>query len=286
MNFTLLDKNSSEQLYMQLRRILLNAIHDQEMAPGQKIPSVNELSAATGVSRMTVRQALQALISEGWLYSIPGKGTFISRSPRIEQNLQHLMGWTEEISKQGLEPSTRLISIEIISADSRTARALEIPYGAQVYRITRLRLADGFPLSIEKTHLVYDNYPGLAPRIQESNSLYQILRDVYHVYSVRAQQFLEAGEADRLTAQKLDVPPGSPVLMSERITYTLENRPVEYTLGAGRAGFLRYRTEMTAGGLNTSQMIVKTDKLPMPNAAATPIRPTAETAYEESGTND
>lgn len=261
---------------MQIRRILLSAIRDQELAPGQRIPSINELSESTGVSRMTVRQALQALTNEGWLYSIPGKGVFVSRSPRIEQNLQHLTGWTEEISSQGLQPSTRVLSFEVIPSDPRTARALEISNQAPVYRITRLRLADSFPLSIERTHLSFDDFPGLKARIQENESLYRILREVYHVYIVRALQYLDAGEADPFTSHNLDVPTGAPVLVSERITYTAENRAVEFTLGATRAGFIRYRTELTAGSLNTQQVIIQTEKLPSsmpaPQNRSTPRR--------------
>jgi GntR family transcriptional regulator len=261
MDFSTLDKNSSEQLYMQIRRILLNAIHDQDLAPGQRIPSVSALSDATSVSRMTVRQALQTLTNEGWLYSIPGKGTFVSRSPRIEQNLQHLTGWTEEIASQGLKPSTRLLSVENLPADPRISRYLQISAGDSVVRITRLRLADGFPLSVEKAHLSGSAFPALRLRIQETDSLYRLLRDVYHVISVRALQYLEAGEADTFTAHYLEVPPGAPVLLAERITYTTEDKAVEYTLSATHAGFLRYRTELSAGSAVVQQLIVKTEKL-------------------------
>lgn len=263
MDFSTLDKNSSEQLYMQIRRILSGAIRDQELSPGQKIPSVSELSAATGVSRMTVRQALQTLTSEGWLYSIPGKGTFVSRRPRIEQDLQHLMGWTEEIASQGLKPSTRLLAVETIPADRRTARALKIKPGDNVYRITRLRLADGFPLSVERAHLACEQFPNLKSKIENHESLYRVLREGYHVYSVRALQYLEAGGADPHSAQVLDVPTGSPVLISERTTYTADDEPVEHTLGVTRAGFLRYRTELSAGSSLVQQVVVKTDKLPV-----------------------
>lgn len=259
MEFSTLDKNSSEQLYMQIRRILLKAIREQELAPGQKIPSVSELSEMTDVSRMTVRQALQALIDEGWLYTVPGKGTFVSESPRIEQNLQHLSGWTEEISAQGMRPSTRVVSMEIISADRTIASRLETSVGARVFRLVRVRLADDFPISLEKTHLLCEDFPGLDKLMEKNSSLYQVLRDEYQVYPVRALQFLEAGEVDGFSASLLEIPVGKSVLLSERIMYDAGGRLIEYTLGITKAGFLRYRTEMSANSPTVRQIIVKNE---------------------------
>ncbi len=261
MDFVTLDKNSSEQLYLQIRRILLKAIREQDLAPGQKIPSVTELSELTDVSRMTVRQALQALIDEGWLYTVPGKGTFVSESPRIEQDLQYLSGWTEEISAQGMRPSTRVVSLEIIPADRVVANHLEIPVGTKVYRLIRVRLADDFPVSVEKTHLRCDEFPKLNVYLADNQSLYHVLREIYQVYPVRAMQFLEAGEVDGFSASLLEIPAGKPVLLSERITYDAGGQLLEYTQGITRAGFLRYKTEMSANSPTVRQVIVKSENL-------------------------
>lgn len=257
MDFNQLDKNSSEQLYLQIRRILLKAIREQDLLPGQRIPSVSELSDLTTVSRMTVRQALQALIDEGWLYTVPGKGTFVSESPRIEQNLQYLSGWTEEISAQGMVPSTRVISLEVIPADRMVASRLGISVGTRVYSLVRVRLADNFPVSVERTHLCCDSFPGLDRLITKEASLYQVLRQNYQVYPVRALQFLEAGEVDGFSAGLLEIPAGKPVLSSERITYDGNGRQIEYTIGVTRAGFLRYKTELSANSTTVRQFIGK-----------------------------
>ncbi len=256
MDFTSLDKNSSEQIYLQIRRVILRAIREQALPPGQRIPSVSELSELTNVSRMTVRQALQALVDEGWLYTVPGKGTFVSGSPRVEQNLQHLMGWTEEIAAQGMKPSTRFVGLEIIAADKTIAAHLETQPGVFVYRLVRVRLADNFPISVEKTHLISEDFPGLDVHIQKNSSLYQVLREEYQVYPVRALQFLEAGEADGFAAGLLEIAAGKPALLSERITYDANGRLIEFTLGVTKAGFLRYKTEMSAGGPTVRQVIV------------------------------
>lgn len=258
MDYSSIDKKSSEPLFLQIRRIVLQAIRSKDLLPKQRVPSVNEISEAMGVSRMTVRQALQALINEGWLYTVPGKGTFVAERPHIEQNLQNLKGWTEEIQAQGMEPSNRVISVITIPADRTIAHHLNIQAGISVYRIIRVRYADQFPLAVERAHLVVSRFPELDQLVQQPDtSLYGILRQSYGVNPTRATQFLEAGEADQITAELLDLMVGSPVLISERITYGTGNDPLEYVYGSTRPGFVRYKTELSADSSTALQIIVR-----------------------------
>jgi GntR family transcriptional regulator len=256
MDITPLDKNSSEQLYLQIRRMIIKAIREQELQPRQRVPSVNELSEATEVSRMTVRQALMALINEGYLYTVPGKGTFVADRPHIEQDLQHLMGWTEEIQAQGMRPATRVISVDTIPADRAISRHLNLAPGAEIYRIVRVRYADAFPLSVERAYLACKRFPGLDQLLHNVPSLYGILHQSFGVRPTRALQYLEAGEADQQTAELLDLQPGKPVLLSERITYAGPDDPIEYVSGATRPGFVRYKTELVAGRGTTVRQVI------------------------------
>jgi GntR family transcriptional regulator len=260
MDYSSLDKNSSEQLFLQIRRMVLRSIRGQELLPRQRMPSVNELSQNLGVSRMTVRQALQTLIQEGWLYTVPGKGTFVAERPYIEQNLQQLKGWTEEIRAQGKQPSTRIIGVESVPADRTTARYLNISLSDRVYRILRVRFADDFPLTVEKAFLVVNRFPGLDQLIQQPQaSLYGILRQTFSVNPTRAVQFLEAGEADQPTADLLGLNTGSPVLITERITYAAGSDPLEYVFSLARPGFVRYKTELSAGSAAAWQIIMPSE---------------------------
>lgn len=257
MDYSSFDKNSSEQLFLQIRRMILQAIRTQELQPGQRMPSVNELSENLRVSRMTVRQAMQTLILEGWLYTVHGKGTFVAERPHIEQDLQNLKGWTEAIRAQGMSPSTRMISVEILPADRTIADYLNLANGEHVHRIVRLRYANDFPLSIEKAHLAVKRFPDLARLIQQPQaSLYTILRNIYRVNPTKAVQFIEAGEADQASAELLDMKRRSPVLISERITYGMGSDPLEYVYGIARPGFVRYKTELSAGSAPTWQVTV------------------------------
>jgi GntR family transcriptional regulator len=256
MDFSTFDKAGSERLYLQIRRVILSAIRSRDLLPRQKVPSLNELSDMTGVSRVTVRQALQSLINEGWLFTVPGKGTFVAESPRIEQNLQQLRGWTDEIRAQGFVPDSKVIAFETLTLSDYFARWLDVPSGTLAYRITRVRYADEFALAVEKAHLVCSRYPGLDKRIRPGVSLYQVLQDEYHVQPVRAIQFLDASEADEITAHLLEIDPGKPVLISERITYSATNEPIELVVGIQKPGFVRFKTELNASTPAMRQIIV------------------------------
>lgn len=205
---------------------------------------------------MTIRQALQALINEGYLYTVPGKGTFVAERPYVEQDLQHLQGWSEEIRSLGMRPSTRLVSVETLPAERLIAQHLGLEAGAPVFRIVRVRSADDFPLAVERAHLACERFPALDHLVQANPSLYSILRQSFGVVPVRALQFIEAGQADQQAAELLNLPQAAPVLILERISYTLANDPVEYVIAMTRSGFVRYKTELSAGGNTVRQVVI------------------------------
>jgi GntR family transcriptional regulator len=240
-------KQSAVPLYLQIRTLLLQAIKHGELQPHQQAPSEREMSELTGVSRMTVRQAVQALIAEGWLYTVPGKGTFVGEGPKIVQNLQRLSGLTQVLRSQGFIPSSRVVEVRIIPAGAREGEVLGVLPGTPLIAFTRLRLANGVPVALESTHLVRARFPGLEEMDLGQVSLYDILQSVYAVYPRRAIQVIEAIKADDVIAGRLDIAPNEPVLSMERITFAGDNQPVEYVLSWYRADRSRLRVELTAG---------------------------------------
>jgi GntR family transcriptional regulator len=240
-------KHSAVPLYLQIRNLLLQAIKQGELQPHQQAPSEREISELTGVSRMTVRQALQSLIGDGWLYTVPGKGTFVTDGPKIVQNLQRLSGLTQLLQSQGFTPSSRVIKLAVIPAGDREAEVFGVLPGTPLIALTRIRLANGMPVALESTHLVQARFPGLEEVDLSKGSLYDILQTVYGVYPRRAIQMIEADKADEMTAGLLDIAPHEPVLAMERITYNTENQPVEYVLSWYRADRSRLRVELTTG---------------------------------------
>ncbi len=255
-------RDSAEPLYLQIRNSLLQAIRDGILRPNQRVPSERELSEIIGVSRMTVRQALQSLISEGVLYTVPGKGTFVSCGPKIEQNLQRLSGFTEEVRAQGFTPGSRVLSVERVVAGEREAEALGIQPGTALIRIARQRLVDGVPVALEKAYLEADRFPGLEEIDWEEHSLYKVLQSRYNVTLVRAKQFIEAQEANRHVAELLGIEKGKPVLAMERVTYAAGNEPVEYVRSFYRADRFRLKVVLSVDGQTATGAVASVYRLP------------------------
>jgi len=119
--------------------------------PGSAAPSERDLVQHFGVARMTVRQALDALVAEGLLERVPGRGTFVARA-RLDVQVR-LTSYTEEMVRRGLKPSSRTLLARVESAGPGVARALEITEGEPVVHWQRLRLADGVPMCVEDAYL-------------------------------------------------------------------------------------------------------------------------------------
>jgi len=248
LKLTPIDRERAEPLYLQIRQALLRAILSGGFQPHQRVPSERELSEALGVSRMTVRQALQTLINEGYLYTVPGKGTFVASRPRIEQNLQRLSGFTQEVRSQGFTPGSRVLDLTTTPADETSARALHVPPGTRLVRLTRQRLVDGAPVALESAYLVYARFPEL-PRFDFSReSLYAVLQRHYGLRLTRALQMVEAREADPDIAPLLHIEPYRPVLAMERITFAHDGTPVEYVRSFYRADRFRLKVELRING--------------------------------------
>src|SRR5215472_9864244 len=161
-------RNSPVPRYHQLKEILREKIRSGEWKPGDIIPSERELSETYGISRMTARQAITDLVNEGLFYREQGKGTFVSQR-KITQQLLHLTGFTEDIKARGQRPGTKVLSAETIPADEGTAEKLRIDPGTSVFRLRRLRIADGSPLAIELSQLHFKGCERLLEEDLEQN---------------------------------------------------------------------------------------------------------------------
>jgi len=142
--------------HVQIREYVRDLVQGAE--PGSPAPSERELVQHFGVARMTVRQALDALVSEGILERIPARGTFVARA-RVDVQMR-LSSYTEEMARRGMTPASRTLLVRHEAAGPGVARALEIEEGADVVHWQRLRLADDSPMAIEDTYLADSSVPG------------------------------------------------------------------------------------------------------------------------------
>jgi len=137
--------------YHQLKEILRKRIESGEFKPADQFPTEEQLCQEYGVSRGTVGRAIKILVDEGWLRREQGRGTFVTR-PSLSPVFFRLANFTEDMRQRGLEPRTKLLSLEVISASEEIAARLQIPVGEKVIKISRLRLANDRPMAYETRH--------------------------------------------------------------------------------------------------------------------------------------
>lgn len=241
----MLDRQSAVPLYYQIQQFVLEQIHSGVFRPGEAISSEQEISARMRVSRMTVRQALKSLCSQGVLYSQRGKGTFVSAT-KLEKNFRNVLSFSEEMRSSGTRPSSKVLSFDLAQADRETAEALKIKAGEQVISLRRLRLADEVPMAIEWSHLPVSFCPDLLKAFDPRSSLYQTLAERYGIHIAVTEEVAEAAAANVEESRLLKIGKGSPVFHFVRTSYLRDGKPVEYVNSTYRGDRYRLVDRLTA----------------------------------------
>lgn len=221
----MLDENLPLPLYAQLRDVLVSRIESGVWSPGERIPTEMELMKEYGVGRATVRQAVLDLVNKGLLYRKQGKGTFVNAETG-HCDLELALSFTAEMLARGAAPGAEVLKKEVVAADKEVREKLGLKRGQKVLRLERLRTADGAAMAFEVSHLNYQ----LVPGIENGNlagSLYQLVTRVYGVPLLHARHTIHAEAAQEPVAGMIGVPPGSPVLVLERVTFTRNNVAVD-----------------------------------------------------------
>lgn len=223
-------------VHMSIRDDLRMRLDAGEWHAGERLPSETELAARYGVARMTVRQAVGALASEGAVVRRQGLGTFAAdRRPTRTADL--LLSFTEEMRRQGRQVQTKLISAAVEQPPEVAREELGLGQSAAAVTVRRVRLVDGCPIVVQHSWLPYARFAGLDARPLRDGSLYAMLEANYGVRIVRAKQAFTAGPADSADAAALGLAPREPVLQIARTTYDSSNLVVEYAMSAMRPGY-------------------------------------------------
>ncbi len=229
-----LSEDNTIPYYLQLLSILRRLIRSNTLRPGDMIPSEIELCEHFGISRSTVRQALNTLSDEGLIIRRRGKGTFVS-SPKLKRNLDCLYNFSQYITEMGLVPKSKVLSKEVIPAPYDILKTLQLPKdNTQVMKLCRLRLANNEPILLETTYIpLY-----LCPKIYEedfgTNSLYSLLRENYCLDLSRAIETYEPIILSRDDAKLLNCGKNTPGFSIERIGYLDNEKPYELTYSINR----------------------------------------------------
>lgn len=234
------DKRSPIPVYFQLKNLILKKIQSGEFPEGSLIPSERDLGESLNISRMTVRQALNQLVSEGLLYRQKGIGTFVSRS-KIEQ--RNIMSFSESVTRKGLFPSTRILffSKEIINSEIR--ELLDLKASDTVYILKRLRLASGTPVGIEENYLPEKYCPNLEKQ-DLTSSLYKLMKEQYSHAISYVDNVIEAARPDKLEKEQLEIAGVVPVLRITGINYTESDLKLFYERSVYRSDEYKYNVRV------------------------------------------
>ena len=241
----MIDKNSPIPIYHQLEEYIKAQIDNGDIQPDEAIPSERVYADMFQISRMTIRQALTNLVNDGYLYRQKGKGTFVNKK-KVEQRLQGLTSFTEDMKERGLTPGSRLVSFEIIPSGREIAERLKLNENTPVYEIKRVRLADNVPMALETTYLPANLVKGLTEEII-NQSLYQYIEEKLSLTIHEATQQIEASIAKEQELRLLEIEKGSPVLLILRTSHLKDGTPFEFVKSAYRADRYKFVHTMQRG---------------------------------------
>ncbi|PRF97392.1 GntR family transcriptional regulator [Burkholderia ambifaria] len=231
---------SAAPLYVQIKDTLRARILDGSYAPHSRMPSEHELCAMFDVSRITVRQALGDLQKEGLLFKLHGKGTFVSK-PKAFQNVTSLQGFAEAMSSMGYEIVNQLRSVRTVKADRHLATKLNVPEGAPLVEIHRVRLLNREPVSLEQTWMPEALGKRLAGADLATRDIFLILENDCGMPLGHADVSIDAILADDDIVDALRVEESSPVLRIERLTHDASGTPIDYEHLYFRGDAFQYR---------------------------------------------
>lgn len=215
---------NAEELEGAIRAIVV----ERDLQPGDRIGAERELATNFGVSRWSIRRALEKLEDHNEILRTHGRSGGIFVAPKRLMRATPVVGLPQYLRTQGVESGTTVLGTRTAPPNEEAARQLELEADAWIFHIDRLRLADGLPLALESAHFPCDLFPGLLEK-PLGGSLYEILETQYGVRKGAAVEKITAIVANREVAGLLQVSVGTPLISITRTTTLDTGRPFEYS---------------------------------------------------------
>lgn len=229
LNGLYLDKTSPMPLYEQLRQALLEAIKNGRIPEGTKLPTEEELCDRLGISRPVARQAYSALIAEGYVERMRGKGTFVRHPDTRGRFLNMQISFEKEMSILGKPHHTELIAQEWVTGDLTLAAKLNLGLTERCFHMKRMRYMERKPFVLLENYIPESIFPGIEKYDLAANSLYDTFEKEYHVRVARAERMIGAQTANSEFARLFGVECGSPVLYITNVAIDQNDRPVDFS---------------------------------------------------------
>ncbi|MCJ7676476.1 MAG: GntR family transcriptional regulator [Anaerolineales bacterium] len=234
------DPSSTVPLYAQVKDAIRAHIAGGELKPGDRLPGEVAWGEQLGISRMTIHRALRELVNEGLLIRQRARGTFVAVPRRDKVMVEGpLFSLTEELTRDGLAFSNRILAQAVIAAAPDIAADLRLPAGAPVVRLLSLRTVGRQSFALEEMRYPFDRFPAMATLDLNNRSTYATLEAEYNAHPDQAVDHITAGTATAAEARLLGLKPGRPVLRVRRVSYDASGQPVESTVATFLAD--RYR---------------------------------------------
>lgn len=237
-------KMSTTPRYVAVYTDLKKQIREGEMDVGDFLPVEAELEKIYNVSRTTIRNAIKALLSEGYVDVKQGRGTQVLDF-RSTQQLNCVTSLSETLRNKGYEVVIKSIYIDVVNATKNTATRLEIKEGDAVYHVQRVLLADGMPTAILENFIPTTLAEDIDLKMHEIKSLYGFLEEEYAHHIDSSKDIISAKSADFIESQMLDVKPGAALITIRRITYCAD-KPLTYDKTIVRAD--KYQLQLLLKG--------------------------------------
>jgi GntR family transcriptional regulator len=233
-----LDADSPVPLYHQMEQIILDRLRREEDAVGLMLPAEKDMMRIFGVSRATVKKTFDNLVAKGLIERRRALGTRIV-GQEITEDLTRLTSYTEEMERKGLRVSTQVLSVTSHLPEPHVRNKLKLQPTDETLLIRRLRgTSEFFPVVLLRSEVPVSF--GLDPEEDYSGSLYGLLETKYRIPIEWAEEEIRATNATSEEAQHLGIAPGSTVLVMERLSYTPDNRPLEFVRGVYRPEHYKY----------------------------------------------
>ena len=233
---------SPQPLYIKIKEALKKSILNGVYKAHERLPSEKTLMEEFGVSRITVRQALRDLTSEGLIFSSQGKGTFVSKLKAV-QDVHHLEGFGEAMSAKGYDTNARVISIRFTTPTREVTESLGLKAKSEVVEVRRIRYLNREPISVDTSYFPVEIGEHLFSK-DLSGDIFPMLENQLGTPLGSADIRLEARAADEEIAELLHVEAGSPIMWVQRLTMDQTDRPIDFEYLAIRGDSYQYHFKL------------------------------------------
>ncbi|MFP7298617.1 UTRA domain-containing protein [Neobacillus niacini] len=222
------ERKSLKPLYVQLVEEIKKNINSGKHSVGSKLPTENELCEIYGVSRITIRRAITELEEQGVVLKQHGIGTFVLNQHKIKRDLVSVNGFSEFLVQSGKQPATKILSKQVTEANEIYADILKVNIGDPILKIRRLHLVDNDPIHLESSYYSLLKFPDLDKFLEESSSIYSILKNRYGVQAVKNTKTLNVIQPSIEQANLLNCTQDNTIYRVEKIAYDSLGEPIHY----------------------------------------------------------